>query len=54
MVNKLIFIPNDDTQNFPFCRLIFVAETFNTQFNEATNQNLLKSKKLLRQRIRKR
>ena len=28
MADKLIFIPNDDTQNYPFCRLKLVFETF--------------------------
>ena len=28
MADKLIYIPNDDIQNYPFCRLQLVAETF--------------------------
>ena len=40
-----MYIPNDDKQNYPFCRLELVVET---------NQNLLKSPKLVSQRIRKR
>ena len=28
MADKLIYIPNDDTQNYPFCRLKLVIETF--------------------------
>ena len=28
MANKLIYIPNDDTQNYPLCRLKIVVETF--------------------------
>ena len=28
MVDKLIYIPNDDTQNYPFCRLKLLVETF--------------------------
>ena len=28
MTNKLIYIPNDDTQNYPFFRLQLVVETF--------------------------
>ena len=27
MADKLVYIPNDDTQNFPFCRLKLVVET---------------------------
>ena len=38
MVNKLMLIPNDDTQNYPFCRIQFVVEMFehSTQW---TNQS---------------
>ena len=28
MANILINIPNDDTQNYPFCRLQLVVKTF--------------------------
>ena len=28
MADKLMYIPNDDTQNYPFCRLKFVVEMF--------------------------
>ena len=28
MASKLIYIPNDDAQNYPFCRLQLVVETF--------------------------
>ena len=28
MTDKLMYIPNDDTQNYPFCRLKLVVETF--------------------------
>ena len=28
MANKLMWISNDDTQKYPFCRLQFVVETF--------------------------
>ena len=28
MSNKLIYIPNDNTQNYPFCRLQLVVESF--------------------------
>ena len=33
MADKLIYIPNDDTQNYPLCRLQFVVETLATQLN---------------------
>ena len=28
MADKLMYIPNDDIQNYPSCRLQFVVETF--------------------------
>ena len=28
MADKLIYIPNDDTQNYPLCRLQLEVETF--------------------------
>ena len=28
MADKLMYIPNDKTQNYPFCRLKLVVETF--------------------------
>ena len=28
MVDKVMYIPNDNTQNYPFCGLQIVAETF--------------------------
>ena len=42
MAIKLMYIPYDDTQNYHFCRLQFVVETFGTQLNESTNQNSMK------------
>ena len=56
MADKIKYIPNDDTQNYPFCSLKLFVETFelNTQLNEWIKQNSLKSPKLLSQRIGKR
>ena len=28
MADKLMYIPNDNKQNYPFCRLQLVVETF--------------------------
>ena len=28
MADRLMYIPNDDTQNYPLCRLQLVVETF--------------------------
>ena len=39
MADKLMNIPNDVTQNYPFCRLKIVVETLDTQLGELTNQN---------------
>ncbi len=50
MAAELMFIPNDNTQNFPFNRLKLLAEAF--ELNDPTNQNSLKSPNLLSQQIR--
>ena len=52
MDDKNKYISNDDTQNYPSCRLKLVVEMF--ELNESSNQNSRKSPKLLNQRIRKR
>ena len=36
---KLMYIPNDDKQNYPFCRLQLVVETF---VHLTTNLNSIK------------
>ena len=38
--DNLIYIPNDDTQNYSFCRLESVVKTFELSTNEPTNWNL--------------
>ena len=45
MAFKLMYIPNDYTQNYPFCRLQLVVET---QINELTNQNSIKVPKVVK------
>ncbi len=47
MTDKLMYIPKDYTQNYPFFKLQLVVETMNTQLNEPTNQNLIKVPKVL-------
>ena len=42
-----MYISNDDTQNYPFCSLKLVVETFEHLTYLATNQNSLKSPKLI-------
>ena len=41
MADKLMYIPNDDAQNYHFCRL-------HTQLNEPTKQNLTKVLKVVK------
>ena len=49
-----MFNPIDDTQNYHLSRLKLLFERLNTQLNDTTNQNSLKSPKLLSKRIGKR
>ena len=42
MADKLIYIPKDDTQNYPFCKLQLVVETFGHSTKWA-NQTKFKS-----------
>ena len=42
IVVKLIWIPNDDTQNYHLSGLQLEVETLDTQLNEPTNQNSIK------------
>ena len=46
MADKLKYIPNDDTQNYHFCRLQLVVETRNTQLNEPTIRYTIKVSKV--------
>ena len=43
MADKLMYISNDDTQNYPFCKLRLVIDTFRHLLNQQTNQNSMKS-----------
>ena len=43
MADKLMYITNDDTQNYPFCRLQLVVGTFgHSTIRNNKNQNLTK------------
>ena len=42
IADKLMYIPNDDTQNYLFCRLKLVFKHLNTQLIETTNQKVPK------------
>ena len=46
MVNKFMSIPNDNTQNNPFCKLQLVVETF-VHLTLETNQSKLKVPKVV-------
>ena len=49
-----MYIHNDDKQNYRFSKLKLLVEMYvNTQLNKTTNQNPMKSPKLLSQRLRK-
>ena len=52
MLDKLMYITNDDTQNYPFCRIrLLVAYGHSTWW--MNQPEFVKSLKLLGQRIRK-
>ena len=46
MADKLMYIPNDETKNYLFCRLQLVFD-LDTQLNEPTNQILIKVLKVI-------
>ena len=50
MADKFMYIPNGDTQNYPFSRLQLVVETF----VHSTSMKIYQSPRLLSKRIRKR
>ena len=39
MADKFMYIPNDETQNYPFCRLQLVVKTFGHS-TKWTNQSI--------------
>ena len=41
-----MYIPNDDTQNYPYVDINYWLKRLNTQLNETTNQNSLDYPKL--------
>ena len=48
MDDKLKYIPNDNTENYPFCRLKLKVKTFGHSINKPTNQNSIKVPKLVK------
>ena len=52
MMDKLMYIPNNITQNYPFCKFQLVVERLDTHINKPTNKKV--SPTFLCQPIRKR
>ena len=50
MAEKLMYIPNANTQNCPFYKLQLVIETFGHSTNQPTNQNSIKVPQIVRKR----
>ena len=48
MADKCMYIPNDDTQNNPFCRIKLVFETFKHPLNKPAYQNSVKAPKVVK------
>ena len=46
MGDKLMYIPNDDIQNYPFCNNYWFKR-LDAQLNEPTNQNSIKVHKVI-------
>ena len=53
MADKLMYIPKDETQNYPFCRSQLVVQTFGSLSWKPTNRNLIKVPKVVKQQIKK-
>ncbi len=50
MANKLMYITNDEIQNYPICKIqLMVLKCLDTQLNKQTNQNSLKFPKVIMQ-----
>ena len=43
-----MYIQNDDSQNYTFCRLQLVVDRLETQLNESTNQSSIKVPKIVK------
>ena len=46
MADKLMYIPNDDTYNNPFCRLQIVVETYGHSILKTNKSKFIKSPKV--------
>ena len=54
MADNLMYISNNDTQNYLFLDCNWLLKRLGTQLNETTNQNSTIVPKVVKQRIRKR
>ena len=48
MANKSMYIPNDDTENYPSVDYNCLLKHLKTQLNEPTNQNSIKVHKVVK------
>ena len=48
MAGKLIYIHNDDPQNYPLCRLQLELKRLDTQVNKPPNQNVMEVPKIVK------
>ena len=53
MADKFMYIPNDNKQNYPFCRIKLVVETFGDSTKWAHQSKCNKSPQRIRQRFYK-
>ena len=54
MADKLMYIPHkDDTQNYPFCTLQLMVQTFGHSAYEQTNENSLRVPKVIKPMYKK-
>ena len=51
MTDKLMHIPNDDTHNYPICRLQLVVKTFGYSTTEPNKQKSIKVPKVVKPTI---
>ena len=47
MADQLMYIPNNETKNYPFCRLNWWLKRLNTQLIKPTNPNSAKFPKVV-------
>ena len=48
LADKMMYIPNDHTQNYPLCKLqLVIVKCLDTQLNKPTNQSSIPVSKLV-------